>query len=116
MLVLAVDGPAAIFLAVGVATLAAAVLPRVLRRVPISMPAVFLATGALGFWLLPQLPDPSPTEHPEIALHLTEICVAIVSLMGAGLAINRPFAWRTWSSTWRLLGDHHAAVDASLSA
>jgi len=102
VLVLAVDGPAAIFLAVGLATLAAAVLPRLLRRAPISMPAVFLATGALGFWLLPQLPDPSPTDHPEIALHLTEICV-LVSLMGAGLAINRPFAWRTWGSTWRLL-------------
>jgi sodium/hydrogen antiporter len=97
-----VDGPAAIFLAVGVATLAAALLPRLLRRAPISMPAVFLAMGALGFWLLPQLPDPSPTEHPAIALHLTEICV-IVSLMGAGLAINRPFAWRTWGTTWRLL-------------
>ncbi|GEK21016.1 cation transporter [Cellulomonas xylanilytica] len=102
MLVFAVDGPAAIFLAVGLATLAAAVLPRLLRRAPISMPAVFLAAGALGFWLLPQLPDPSPTDHPEIALHLTEICV-IVSLMGAGLAINRPFAWRTWGTTWRLL-------------
>jgi sodium/hydrogen antiporter len=102
VLVPAVDGPAAIFLAVGLATLAAALLPRLLRRAPISMPAVFLATGALSFWLLPQLPDPNPTEHPEIALHLTEICV-IVSLMGAGLAINRPFAWRTWGSTWRLL-------------
>lgn len=98
-----VDGPAAIFLAVGVATLAAAVLPRLLVRAPISMPAVFLAMGALGFWLLPQLPDPSPIEHPDIALHLTEVCV-IVSLMGAGLAINRPFAWRTWGTTWRLLG------------
>lgn len=97
-----VDGPAAIFLAVGLATLAAAVLPRLLRRAPISMPAVFLATGALGFSLLPQLPDPSPIDHPEIALHLTEICV-IVSLMGAGLAINRPFAWGTWGTTWRLL-------------
>ncbi|MBO3085756.1 cation:proton antiporter [Cellulomonas fengjieae] len=98
-----VDGPAAIFLAVGVATLAAAVLPRLLVRAPISMPAVFLAMGALGFWLLPQLPDPSPSQHPDIALHLTEVCV-IVSLMGAGLAINRPFTWRSWGTTWRLLG------------
>lgn len=103
MHVLPVDGPASIFLAVGIATLAAAVLPRLLQRAPISMPAVFLAMGALGFWLLPQLPDPSPTEHPDIALHLTEVCV-IVSLMGAGLALNRPFAWRSWGTTWRLLG------------
>jgi NhaP-type Na+/H+ or K+/H+ antiporter len=41
-------------------------------------------------------------EHPEIALHLTEVCV-IVSLMGAGLAINRAPSLRGWSSTWRLL-------------
>lgn len=98
-----VDGPSAIFLAVGVSTLAAAVLPRLLVRAPISMPAVFLGAGALGFWLLPQLPDPSPSAHPDVALHLTEVCV-IVSLMGAGLAINRPFRWRTWGTTWRLLG------------
>jgi NhaP-type Na+/H+ or K+/H+ antiporter len=101
-LVLPVDGLASIFVAVGLATLAAAVLPRLLVRAPISMAAVFLAMGALGFWLLPQLPDPSPTEHPEVALHLTEVCV-IVSLMGAGLAINRPFGWRSWNTTWRLL-------------
>ncbi|AEE44209.1 cation:proton antiporter [Cellulomonas fimi] len=100
---LPVDGAASVFLALGLATLAAAVLPRLLHRAPISMPTVFLGMGALGFWLLPQLPDPSPIEHPEIALHLTEVCV-IVSLMGAGLAINRPFAWRTWGTTWRLLG------------
>ncbi|MDQ3578814.1 MAG: cation:proton antiporter, partial [Actinomycetota bacterium] len=36
-------------------------------------------------------------------LHLTELCV-IISLMGAGLALNRPIGLRRWSSTWRLLG------------
>lgn len=28
----------------------------------------------------------------------------IVSLMGAGLAIDRPFGWRRWSTAWRLPG------------
>jgi NhaP-type Na+/H+ or K+/H+ antiporter len=97
------DGEASIFAAIGLATLAAALLPRLLGRLPISMPMVFLAAGMLVFTLIPSLPDPIPTEHPEVALHLTEVCV-IVSLMGAGLALNRVPSWRGWSSTWRLLG------------
>ncbi len=97
------DGSGVVFAAIGLATLAAALLPRVLGRLPVSMPMVFLGAGILGFALMPSLPDPSPVEHPEVALHLTEICV-IVSLMGAGLAINRAPSRRGWSSTWRLLG------------
>ncbi|RUR00890.1 cation:proton antiporter [Labedella endophytica] len=96
------DGSGAIFAAIGVATIVAALLPRVLGRAPISMPIVFLGAGILGFTLLPDLPDPDPLAHPEVALHLTEICV-IVSLMGAGLAINRRPSLRGWSTTWRLL-------------
>ncbi|RWZ51545.1 sodium:proton antiporter [Labedella phragmitis] len=96
------DGSGVVFAAIGLATLAAALLPRVLGRLPVSMPMVFLGAGILGFALMPNLPDPSPMEHPEVALHLTEICV-IVSLMGAGLAINRAPSLRGWSSTWRLL-------------
>ena len=37
--------PGGLFTAAGLATLAAALLPRVLRHVPISMPMVFLAAG-----------------------------------------------------------------------
>lgn len=91
-----------LYLAASIATLVAALLPRLLRRAPISMPIVFVAAGVGAFALFPDLPDPDPLQHPELALHLTELCV-IVSLMGAGLAINRRFRWRTWSSTWRLL-------------
>lgn len=91
-----------LYLAASIATLIAALLPRLLRRAPISMPIVFVAAGIGAFALFPDLPDPDPLAHPELALHLTELCV-IVSLMGAGLAINRRFQWRTWSTTWRLL-------------
>lgn len=98
-----IDGSAALFLAAGLATLAAALLPKVLKRAPISMPMVFLAAGVVTFAVIPGLPDPDPVTYPEVTLRLTEVCV-IVSLMGAGLAINRPFTLRGWSSTWRLLG------------
>lgn len=94
--------PGGLFTAAGLATLAAALLPRVLRHVPISMPMVFLAAGIAGFAFVPSLPDPNPQAYGSLAVHLTEVCV-IVSLMGAGLALNRPIGWRTWSSTWRLL-------------
>ncbi|WP_182112407.1 MULTISPECIES: sodium:proton antiporter [unclassified Actinotalea] len=97
------DGSGAVFAVIGVATLAAAVLPRALHRAPLSMPAVFLGASILAFTLLPGLPDPDPVEHHVVALHLTEICV-VVSLMGAGLAINRSVGLRPWATTWRLLG------------
>ncbi|WP_165070134.1 cation:proton antiporter [Marisediminicola senii] len=96
------DGAGVIFAVIGVATLAAALLPRLLGRAPISMPMVFLAAGMVGFALIPDLPDPDPIGNGELAVHLTEVCV-IVSLMGAGLALNRRIGWRSWSTTWRLL-------------
>ncbi|SFR27900.1 NhaP-type Na+/H+ or K+/H+ antiporter [Lentzea waywayandensis] len=86
----------------GVATLAAALLPRLLDRAPISMPMLFLGAGALTFSFVEPLPAPDPVEHSGLLLHLTEICV-IISLMGAGLALNRVVSLRGWASTWRLL-------------
>ena len=95
--------PSIVFLAAGFAVLAAAVLPKLLRHMPLSMPMVFLGSGILAFTLFPDLPDPDPILHADFTTHLTEVCV-IISLMGAGLALDRPFRWRGWSTTWRLLG------------
>jgi sodium/hydrogen antiporter len=97
------DLAAVVYAAAGVATLGAALLPRLLGRAPVSMPMVFLGVGALAFTVIEPLPAPDPVHHAPIALHLTELCV-IVSLMGAGLALNRPVGWRSWATTWRLLG------------
>ena len=97
-----IEGSGVLYAVAGLATLAAALLPKLLGRVPVSMPMVFLGAGMLAFVLFPALPDPDPVAGSDIALHLTEVCV-LVSLMGAGLALNRPVGWSTWSSTWRLL-------------
>jgi NhaP-type Na+/H+ or K+/H+ antiporter len=64
---------------------------------------VFLGLGILVFTLVDDLPTPDPLAHPAITTHLTEICV-LISLMGAGLALDRPLGWRRWRSTWRLIG------------
>lgn len=97
-----IEGSGVLYAVAGLATLAAALLPKLLGRVPVSMPMVFLGAGMLAFVLFPALPDPDPVAGSDVALHLTEVCV-LVSLMGAGLALNRPVGWGTWSSTWRLL-------------
>lgn len=97
------EGPSIIYTVLGVIVFAAALLPRLLRRVPISMPMVFLSAGVLAFALIPYLPTPDPVKYEVVTTHLTEVCV-IISLMGAGLALDRPLGWRSWSTTWRLLG------------
>ncbi|GER23209.1 cation transporter [Zafaria cholistanensis] len=94
--------PSIVFAAAGAAVFAAAVLPRLLSRAPVSMPMVFLGAGALVFALLGNLPDPNPVRYGEFTTHLTEVCV-IISLMGAGLALDRPLGWRGWATTWRML-------------
>ena len=88
----------------GAAFIAAAVLPRALRRLPLSLPIVYVAAGMVLFSLPIGFEAPVPnSEGANRAERLTEL-VVIVSLMGAGLKLRRPLGWRTWSSTWRLLG------------
>jgi NhaP-type Na+/H+ or K+/H+ antiporter len=89
----------------GVAIVAAAVLPSLLARLPVSMPIVFVGAGMLLFSLPVDVQAPLPTsgEDTNWAERVTEL-VVVVSLMGAGLKLRRPIGWRSWSSTWRLLG------------
>ncbi|MFC9268675.1 cation:proton antiporter [Streptomyces zhihengii] len=93
----------AVYLAVGVGALGAAVVPRLVFRQPLSMPMVFLAAGALVALLPVPIPVVDPVRDRLWVEHATELCV-IVSLMGAGLAVNRPVGLRRWAASWRLLG------------
>lgn len=93
----------AVYAALGIGALAAAVVPRIVFRRPLSMPMVFLAAGVLAAVLPVPLPTVDPVRDRLWVEHVTEVCV-IVSLMGAGLAINRPVGLRAWAGTWRLLG------------
>jgi NhaP-type Na+/H+ or K+/H+ antiporter len=92
-----------LFLLLGAGALCAAVLPRVVAGRPLSLPLVFLICGVLVQLLGAPLPDIDPVADRVWVEHLTEVCV-ILSLMGAGLALNRPFGRRHWHATWRLLG------------
>ncbi len=77
-------------------------LPLALKRLPLSLPIVCIAIGAAIF-SLPGVPlRPLPLDYPDITERMTEM-VVIIALMGAGLKLDRPFGWRRWSVTWRLL-------------
>lgn len=87
----------------GLAVLAMAVGPRFLHDKPLAMPIVMVATGFLVFSLPLGFDTPDPIAEGEITERLTEIGV-IVSLMVAGLTIDRVPGLRSWATTWRLLG------------
>lgn len=77
-------------------------LPIALKRLPLSLPIICIAIGA-GIFLLPGVAfSPLPMAWPKVTERLTEF-VVIIALMGAGLKLDRPFAWARWSVTWRLL-------------
>ncbi|WP_224333762.1 cation:proton antiporter [Haloprofundus halobius] len=87
---------------VALALLGAVALPRLLERRPLSFPIIYVGLGAVLF-SVPGVATVDPIGNAVVTERLTEL-VIIVSLMGAGLKLDRPFDWRSWSSTWRLLG------------
>ena len=78
-------------------------LPLAIKKLPLSLPIVCIAIGAALFASVPMPVVPSPAAYPVLVERFTEF-VVIVALMGAGLKLDRPFGWRRWSATWRLLG------------
>ncbi|GAA4804394.1 cation:proton antiporter [Nocardioides caeni] len=99
-----------VYLVAGVSLMLAIVLPALLRRWAVSTPMVLLAVGlVIGLTPLPDGLPLDPTTNRAVIEHVTELAV-IVSLMGVGLALDRPLSlrnprtWRSWGSTWRMLG------------
>ncbi|AKT52585.1 cation:proton antiporter [Arsenicicoccus sp. oral taxon 190] len=91
------------FLVAGLGLLLGAFLPRALRERAVSAPLVVLLVGVAAGWLVPGDEPIAPVMQEAVTQHVAEVCV-LVALMGVGLAIDRPFAWRSWRPTWRLLG------------
>ncbi|QLG62790.1 cation:proton antiporter [Halorarum salinum] len=87
----------------GVAILAAVVLPRFLSGKPLSIPIIYVAAGFVLFSLPLGVQPPNPIAESEVTERLTEL-VVIISIMGAGLKIDRPLDLWSWGMTWRLLG------------
>ncbi|MEQ8840333.1 MAG: cation:proton antiporter [Acidimicrobiales bacterium] len=92
-----------VVLVVGFAALVAAVLPAIVAERPVSVPMIMVTLGAGLHLAVGSDVVPDATVELEVTERLTEFGV-LVSLMAAGLAIDRPIGWRRWSTTWRLLG------------
>lgn len=93
----------AFLLGLGVVVLLVAWLPLALKTIPLSLSIVCVALGAgiFGFRWLEF--DPDPRTYDTLVEKLCE-AVVIISLMGAGLKIDRKIGLRSWATTWRLLG------------
>lgn len=90
-------------MAVGLVVLAVAWLPLLLKKLPLSMPIIFVGLGMALFWFTDLAAfSPLPDESPVLIEKATEFIV-IISLMGAGLKISRPLTWSNWKITSRLL-------------
>lgn len=90
-------------LAIGLVVLLVAWLPLLLKKLPLSLPIIFVGMGmAIFAWTPVAQFSPHPVESPVLIEKATEFIV-IISLMGAGLKIGRPLSWRGWNLTIRLL-------------
>ena len=65
------DKVGVLFVFLGLMALAAALLPRLLSRAPMSMPMVVLGGGIALFAAVPTLPTPDPLRYGTVSTHLT---------------------------------------------
>lgn len=93
-----------ILLGLGGLILLVAWLPLLLKRAPLTLPILCVAIGWAVFTWTPFADySPHPIEQPVLIEKAAELIV-IISLMGAGLKIDRQLGWGSWQLTWRLLG------------
>lgn len=91
---------ALVYIGFGFLVVAASWSPLFLERIPISLPMVVLAIG-IGL-SLPFSYEQPLVQHSWWVEHITSIAL-IVSVMGAGLRLDRTFPGEAWRGIWRLL-------------
>lgn len=73
-----------------------------LKRWPLTLAILCVGIGVVVFSAGVLAFDPDPRTWDTLTERLAEL-VVIISLMGAGLKLDRPLGWKRWGSTWRLL-------------
>lgn len=99
----------------GAIILVTAWLPLVMKALPLSLPMACIALGMLlALSPLSYAVAANPLENRAITERLTEFAV-LVSLMGAGLKLDRPLSRQGWMVTWRLLAISMPLTIASIA-
>jgi NhaP-type Na+/H+ or K+/H+ antiporter len=87
---------------IGIAALGMAWMPSFTKKTGISDSVVYVFLGVLSYLFMDMLPTPDPVRYEDYTVHITEL-VIIISIMGGGLKIDRPFSLKTWGIPFRLL-------------
>lgn len=91
-----------ILLIIGAAVLGMAWMPSFTAKTGISDSVVYVLLGVIVFSALDTLPQADPIRYQDYSIHVTEL-VVVISLMGTGLKIDKPFSLRKWNVPFRLL-------------
>ncbi|GAB2769073.1 cation:proton antiporter [Rhabdobacter roseus] len=87
---------------IGLAALGMAWMPLLTKKTKVSYAILYVLFGGLIYTFSESLPLPNPIRHQEYTVHLTEL-VVIITLMGTGLKIDRPFSVENWALPLRLI-------------
>lgn len=87
---------------IGIAVLGMAWMPSFTKQTGISDSVVYVVLGVIVYQLLDVLPIPNPVIFNVQTIHLTEM-VVVISLMGTGLKIDKPFSFKSWAVPFRML-------------
>lgn len=97
------DSYITILIVIGLAALGMAWMPAFTKATKISYSILYVAAGAVLYALAGGfLPLPDPISENTITVRFTEIII-LVSLMGSGLKIDRPFSFKNWRVPLRLV-------------
>ncbi|WP_165933446.1 cation:proton antiporter [Arundinibacter roseus] len=91
-----------VMMMIGLASLGMAWMPQISKKIKVSYSILYVAFGAVLYIFGDNMPLPDPIRKQEYTVHLTEL-VVIISLMGSGLKIDRPFTLKNWSVPFRLV-------------
>lgn len=91
-----------ILMIIGIASLGMAWMPQITKKIKISYSILYVLLGVILYIFSDHLPLPDPIRKQQYTVHLTEL-VVIISLMGSGLKIDRPFSLNAWQLPLRLV-------------